>query len=229
MRRDSVNGVTAKRQRTAGRPQSEVLDHAVLAAAVELLAEVGYEAMAIAEVARRAGTTTPAIYRRYSNKDALVLAALDQELAEVSIELPDRGSLRADLVALVEAAVVAMAEARTRILVGLVLVRREAPHLVDRLAATLTRIGDDELAIVVERAVARGELASGQYPDLLARVPGALVMTTNLMGLTPIDHEQTAQLVDQIMLPALRPALDGPRGTGRGGSGWAPDPRTAGS
>lgn len=99
-----------------------------------------------------------------------------------------------------------MAEARTRILAGLVLARRDAPQLVDRVAATLAGVGEDGLALAVQRAVARGELQSGQYPDLLARVPGALVMTTNLMGRPPLNPEQVAQLVDLIMLPALRSA-----------------------
>ena len=49
----------------------------LIAAAVEVFAERGYDGAGVAEIARRAGVTTGAIYSRYSGKSELLLEALD--------------------------------------------------------------------------------------------------------------------------------------------------------
>ena len=81
-----------------GRPRSEQADRAIMAAALELLAERGLAGMSIEEVAARAGVGKATIYRRWSSKGAL---ALDAFLAEFEQQqpLPDTGSLRGDLAA----------------------------------------------------------------------------------------------------------------------------------
>lgn len=190
----------------AGRPPNRELDEAVLDATLNLLGEVGQEALTMAEVARRAGTTTPAIYRRHRNKDELVMAALERELADIAAELPDRGSLREDLIAMVGAAVDAMTPLRTRVLAGLVLGGGRDTAAVVRLSEVLGENGTKGLELVVRRAVSRGELRTARHSDLLARVPGALVMSANLMLLGPFDDDQIMHLTDQILLPALRAA-----------------------
>ncbi len=49
----------------------------LLAAAIEVFAERGYDRAGVAEIARRAGATTGAIYSRHPNKAALLVAALE--------------------------------------------------------------------------------------------------------------------------------------------------------
>src|ERR687894_515882 len=72
----------ASRQPTApalvagGRPRNRHIDTAVLDATLAVLNEVGYTALSLEDVARRAATTRPAIYRRWSGRPRLVLAAL---------------------------------------------------------------------------------------------------------------------------------------------------------
>ena len=53
------------------------------------------------------------------------------------------------------------------------------------------------------RGVLRGELRSTRAPELLTRVPGAIVMNMALLGDGPLSEDQIIGLVDQIMLPAL--------------------------
>ncbi len=55
-----------------GRPRDRRIDGAVLAATADLLVEVGYADLTVAAVAERAGTTKPAIYRRWRSKAHLV-------------------------------------------------------------------------------------------------------------------------------------------------------------
>ena len=55
-----------------GRPRDARIDSAVLDAAAELLVEVGYADLTVAAIADRAGTSRPAVYRRWPTKAHLV-------------------------------------------------------------------------------------------------------------------------------------------------------------
>lgn len=54
----------------------------ILDIVVELLETEGYDAVQLREVARRAKTSLATIYKRYSTRDELILAALDSWMAE---------------------------------------------------------------------------------------------------------------------------------------------------
>ena len=73
----------------AGRPRDTDLDHAIVTATQRLLGEVGYEALSIAAVAERAGTTRPAVYRRYGDKASLAIAAISALATTLSPEPGD--------------------------------------------------------------------------------------------------------------------------------------------
>src|SRR5438309_11798911 len=68
--------VAADTRRSAGRPRDPQVDASIRAATLELLVEDGYQATSIQAVARRAGVSAPAIYRRWSSKAELVEAAV---------------------------------------------------------------------------------------------------------------------------------------------------------
>jgi AcrR family transcriptional regulator len=83
-----------------GRPRSAESHQAMLQATLELLAEVGFEAMSVEGVAARAGVGKTTIYRRYSGKEELMAAAIEQVREEVVI--PNTGKLWNDMDALIE-------------------------------------------------------------------------------------------------------------------------------
>jgi len=58
-------------------PQVDALGDRLLAAAAEVFAERGYDKAGVAEIARRAGVTTGAIYGRFANKADLLVEAID--------------------------------------------------------------------------------------------------------------------------------------------------------
>ena len=64
------------RTTTRGRPRSAAIDEAVLAAVRRQLSEGGYASLSFAAVAEEAGTTRPAIYRRWATKAALAESAM---------------------------------------------------------------------------------------------------------------------------------------------------------
>ena len=78
-----------------GRPRDLRLDDAIVAATLDLLAERGYNGLSLAAVAERAGTTTPAIYRRWPSKADLVLHVVFR--TEGDDVIADTGDLEADV------------------------------------------------------------------------------------------------------------------------------------
>ena len=78
-----------------GRPRDVRIDAAVLEATLATLTETGYAHLTLEHVARRAGTTKPAIYRRWPNRQRLVLAALGRRLGDS--RAPDTGCTLCDL------------------------------------------------------------------------------------------------------------------------------------
>src|SRR5438552_7396577 len=85
-----------------GRPRDPAVDEAILTAAVDLLAEVGYARLTMEQVAARAGVGKASLYLRWPNKVALVAEAI-QHRAAVIPALPDTGSLPADMRAFLRA------------------------------------------------------------------------------------------------------------------------------
>lgn len=79
-----------------GRPRSADADRAILAATRSALAEVGWSRLTLGDVAARAGVAKTTLYRRWPGKNELVVDAV-AALFEEQLELPDRGSLEADI------------------------------------------------------------------------------------------------------------------------------------
>ncbi|MFN7149303.1 MAG: TetR-like C-terminal domain-containing protein [Microthrixaceae bacterium] len=66
----------------SGRPRDAAIDDAVLDATLHQLARDGFTALSLASVAAAAGTSRPAIYRRWPDKESLVVDAIAR-LAQV--------------------------------------------------------------------------------------------------------------------------------------------------
>jgi AcrR family transcriptional regulator len=87
----------ADSDRKPGRPRDPRLQDALLHAGLEVFLEFGYSSASLAEIARRAGVGTPAIYRRWPTKADMAMAIIEQVSEPEPI--PDTGSIRDDLVA----------------------------------------------------------------------------------------------------------------------------------
>jgi AcrR family transcriptional regulator len=143
--------------RPPGRPRSERADRAIVDATLELLAEAGVAGTSIEAIAARAGVGKATIYRRWPNKDALVvetLASLNEELPEVS------GScLRDDLVTLVDVVRRKFAGSLAgRILPRVMAEGPQHPALLERYFTCVIQPRREVLLDVLRRAVASGEL-----------------------------------------------------------------------
>src|ERR1700693_4584889 len=88
----------AETSRRPGRPRSERPARAIIEATLDLCAEQGFEGVCVEAVAARAGVGKATIYRRWPNKEELLLAALGS--MKSPIPEPQGVSVRDDLVAM---------------------------------------------------------------------------------------------------------------------------------
>ncbi|MFC8597219.1 MULTISPECIES: TetR/AcrR family transcriptional regulator [unclassified Isoptericola] len=89
------------RTQPAARRRSEASRRAILDASLDLCETHGYGPVTVEAIAARAGVSKKTIYRWWPSKGAVVLEALD-DAANPSVDFPDTGDLRADLVAQME-------------------------------------------------------------------------------------------------------------------------------
>lgn len=72
-----------------GRPRSSQADEDILEAAADLMIEGGVDGVSIDRVAQRAGVTRPTIYRRYTDRTDLLIAAIHWTFRYQPEELPE--------------------------------------------------------------------------------------------------------------------------------------------
>jgi AcrR family transcriptional regulator len=154
----------------------------VLRATVDLLAETGYPGLLVSAIAERAGTSKPAIYRRWPSKAHLVHEAVFPIGA--ATEIPDTGSLPEDLREMVRRSMVFLTTPAARAaLPGLVGEMAADPTLHSKLLERFAGVIGDGLAELLERAAARGEVRpDATATDLASQITEAIAGIT-LIGL----------------------------------------------
>jgi len=177
-----MQGSTIEEPRRPGRPRDARVDQAVLDATLDLVAEVGFEAMSMEGVAARAGVGKTTIYRRWASKEDMVVAAVSRVHAAAPIV--DTGNLRDDLLALARSAEQGSPRvALERLLPRFLGEAATNPALFEAYqdAIIAPRIG--QFTTLIERAQARGEiradLDAGVVVDM---VTGAVVSRFLITG-----------------------------------------------
>jgi AcrR family transcriptional regulator len=183
--------------RVGGRSERVVRE--VLQAALAVLAEVGFSALRVEDVAARAGVNKTTIYRRWASKGELVSAALRcRSLGEE--EVPDTGELRADLVELLLRHVAGFSTPEGRAIARMMIAEMDQPEV-----AALTReLRAERLRVwseVVERGIARGEIPAGSDVRLVVEMIVGTVFT-KLRVREPVDEPYLAKVVDLVLAGA---------------------------
>lgn len=193
----------SKTVRGPGRPRDPQREAQILTTVADLLAEVGYDGVTFELVARRAGASKPTLYRRWSTKRDMVVAAVRAMPATGGGRIIDTGSLRGDLLELLGILAETLASNDTALVTTLLSAGLSDPDLCDYLETATGPTGARLPAEVLQHAVARGELAAGTDAFGYDEVAGAAMITRALNGL-PFDRSYREQLVDLVLLPALR-------------------------
>ena len=173
-----------------GRPRDPRIDAAVLRATVELLAETGYPGLLVATIAARAGTSKPAIYRRWPSKAHLVHEAVFPIGAATAI--PDTGSLPEDLREMVRRAMTFLTTpAAKAALPGLVGEMAADPTLHSALLERFAGIIGGGLAELLKRAAARGEVrgdvTAAELASQLTEAIAGITLIALLTRVTELD------------------------------------------
>jgi AcrR family transcriptional regulator len=182
------------------------LETALLDAAWDELVAVGFGKLTMESVAARASTGIAVLYRRWANKDELVLAAIEHYRNSHRVDVPDTGTLRGDLVAALsgmgEARAAFFAVAAAAAFSGLLAGAGLTPTQVrDRI------IGDQRLArirTIYQRAHDRGEIDLQRIPQAVLSMPFDLVRHDLLMDLKPLKRARIESIVDELFLPLVR-------------------------
>jgi hypothetical protein len=154
------------------------------------------------------------LYRRWPRKDDLVLAAIAEYGRTHPVKIPDTGSLRGDMLALLGSvndqrssftAVVTAAFTGLLASTGLSPADMRARLLGDR-----PMWSDD----IYRRAHERGELDLDKVPPAVLSMPFDLMRHDLLMTLKPVPAERLASIVDDLFLPLVAAY----RGTVRSGA-----------
>jgi AcrR family transcriptional regulator len=184
--------------RRPGRPREARADRAILAAALELIAKDGVHGLRMDEVAERAGVGKAAIYRRYRSKDELVAATVAALVSEIAI--PDTGSTRGDLLALMRDAVAVYGEPiRGGVMPSLIGAMRQHPDLARAIRRDVVDARRQALRAVLARGVQRGDLAADLDVELALDMLGGALFYRLLVTGGPIDDRLAEGVADLIL------------------------------
>ena len=183
---------------TRGRPRDPQTRQAILDAALALVADVGYDRTTVDAIATKAGVSKPTLYRRWPHgKPELVADAIRERHAETS-RIPDTGTLRGDLLALVAIQTGQLLD-DIHLACGLLTALRTSPEL--------SALMQDH--VIAEERARFGEVLARagveQVSPLIADVAGALIFTRVTITGEPVDRAFAEELVDNVLLPIANP------------------------
>ncbi|MFF7339516.1 TetR/AcrR family transcriptional regulator [Streptomyces sp. NPDC008163] len=173
------------------------------AAVLDLLREVGYDALTMDAVAARTHSSKATLYRQWGSKPALVVTALRHNKPGTLGDV-DTGSLRGDFHAVLSRSDDCQMEKDAALMRGLSHAVHNNPDLLRALRELLVEPEMTGLDTLLRRAVDRGEVS----PDnpALRYVPHMLIgafATRQLVEDRPVDQAFLLDYVDSVILPAL--------------------------
>ena len=189
---------------TARRRRGPALEHSILEAAWDELSEVGYPRLTMEGVAARAHTGKQVLYRRWPSRAELVVAAIREHTGSILDVVPDTGSLRGDMLAVLHRMIERQREIGSDAFHGLM---AELPALAPQLFTIL----GGAMREILRRAAARGEIGPGPVPARVATV--AVDLLRHQLQLTaqhPVSEQVVHEILDEVFLPLVHVHADAP-------------------
>ena len=183
------------RPRVEGEREQEILQ-----AALDVLAEVGYDRLTMDAVAAAAKASKATLYRRWHGKADLVIDALlsDKE----PFTAPDTGSLRSDLLGAFCGQGGMTNPQQMAILGSVITAVARDQEFAERFRRDFIGPKAEQAARIFERAIERGEIRADVDLDILVpALPGICLHRLFLLGEQPTE-EVIARVVDHVILPA---------------------------
>jgi AcrR family transcriptional regulator len=188
-----------------GRKRDHTRDPEILEATLDVLAESGYDGMTVDMVATRAKAGKATLYRRWPSKSELVLDAVAcmKQTATDPDKLPDTGTLRGDLVAMIKSPNVTDGEKKLKVMAGLVSLLSRHPELAEAANAAIVEPRSNATRFLINRAIERGEISPECNIDVLVLVSPSMAAHRVLIERKTVTRDFLISLIDGVILPAL--------------------------
>jgi AcrR family transcriptional regulator len=194
---------TSEHSPKLGRKRDHTRDPEILDAALEVLAETGYDGMTIDMVAARAKAGKATLYRRWPSKGELVIDAVACMKQADNSRLPDTGTLRGDLVAMIKPHSIEDGERKLQIMAGVVSMLSRDPQLADAVNRAITEPRATINRRLMQRAIDRGEVRADADIETIAHIGPSMAAYRVLVQRKPVDRAFLVAMIDGVVLPAL--------------------------
>jgi AcrR family transcriptional regulator len=189
---------SARETRRPGRPRSEQAEQAIIEATLDLFAEKGFEGVCVEAVAARAGVGKATIYRRWPNKEELLLAAFGS--LKSPYPEPKGVSVRDDLLAMVQVMCADKSDPRKARRYALLLGDGDKyPRLMARYKETVVQPRRDAMRAVIRHGIETGELRPDTDVEIAMLTLTGVIMAHEKDAGT-LDGEFATRLVDGLLL-----------------------------
>src|SRR5215469_6046499 len=188
---------------TPTRRRGPALETALLDAAWAELQETGYQKLTMEGVAERAGTSRAVLYRRWRNRPELVIATLRRHRPMLSAQVPDTGSLRGDVLALLRRVSDRLTEVGPETIYGLFGDYFAEQAMLSSVQEEVFHISTGVMGTILDRAAGRGE-ARGDISPRIATLPIDLFRHELLVTRTPAPERVILEIVDEVFLPLVQ-------------------------
>jgi AcrR family transcriptional regulator len=172
------------------------LEAVLLDAAWAELTESGYAQLTMEAVAARARTGKQVLYRRWRNRAELVIAAMRHHNGSIVENIPDTGTLRGDVLAVLRQMADRLTQLGPDTIHGLM---AEAPDLDPENFSRMTGV----MATVVKRAAERGEIPTADVPVQVLTAPTNLMRHEIFFVRDAVPASTITSLVDDVFLPLV--------------------------
>ncbi|MDX3669933.1 TetR/AcrR family transcriptional regulator [Streptomyces europaeiscabiei] len=194
---------TVRRSRITPEREAELY-----AAVLDLLREVGYDALTMDAVATRTRSSKATLYRQWGGKAELVAKAIrqDKSIGEAGV---DTGSLRGDLHAQARREDDCAMEQSSALMRGLAMAVHTNPELLGAFREFLIEPEMEEFRRVLQRAVDRGEVRPDNPAlEFVMHMMFGAFLTRTLLEELPPTQVFLVSYIDAVVLPALGVPID---------------------
>lgn len=181
------------------RRRGEELEEAILQTAWKELVNVGYQSFTIEEVAIKAKTSKPVIYRRWANREELVLAAIQKNMPKPGSDIPNTGDIRSDVIIVMKRLNDTLSKIGAETLHGLMSVLVDIPF-----SEILNMRRTNTMETIIKRAIGRGEIKEEKISERIVKLPIDLIRHEFLTTYEPVTEKTISEIVDDVFLPLIK-------------------------
>ncbi|OBF11634.1 TetR/AcrR family transcriptional regulator [Mycobacterium sp. ACS4331] len=180
------------------------LENAIHDATLRLLGERGAAGVTMEAVASAAGTSKTVLYRRWPDSTALLRDML-LRTATTAIPHADTGSYREDMLAILRGWIGLFTGTQAPTLKAIVAAMATDDGLADAFRTEVIGWRKQEMAELLQRGVARGEVRADVPVDIVRELGQSVLWHRLLVTGDPLDDDLAVRLVDDILMPVVAP------------------------